>query len=303
VKKQLNGLIRLTRYQEYVNFVIFTTLLGAAVAHGYLGWKLVGILAANYLVVAFAFMINDVEDAPDDALDPAKAKRNPVSAADLSPRAGRVASFGVALVAAMVYALLGFWPFVTGLSCLVIAYMYSWRRVRLKSRPFVDLVSHGLMLAGLQYLAACFTFEPVPSSSWVFPFLFVVAISMYGELFNELRDLSGDREAGITHTANLVGQRATYWLMIGLLLTGIVSALVSIFILHLIPLWIFPLWVILAALLMLPNLVRLRQHPTLIARQASFHRPAEMAGAFSLLFLFILPRAAQFFSFPFFKVF
>ena len=101
MKRQLAGLIRLTRYKEYPFFVIITSLLGAAAAHGFLGWKLIGVLTANLLAVAFAFMINDVEDAPDDALDLAKVKRNPVSATDLSARTGLLASFGVAIAAGL----------------------------------------------------------------------------------------------------------------------------------------------------------------------------------------------------------
>jgi hypothetical protein len=48
------------------------------------------------------------------------------------------------------------------------------------------------MLAGLQFLTAYFTFEPSPPERWIPPFLFIVCISLYGELFNELRDLEED---------------------------------------------------------------------------------------------------------------
>jgi 4-hydroxybenzoate polyprenyltransferase len=296
----MNGLLRLTRYKEYPFFVIITSLLGAAAANGFLGWKLIGVLTANLLAVAFAFMINDVEDAPDDALDPAKVNRNPVSASDLSARTGLLASFGVAIAAGLMYAALGIWPLVMGLSCLAIAYLYSWRRIRLKSKPVVDLISHGLMLAGLQYLSAYFSFEPSPFSRWVYPFVFVVGISLYGELINELRDLKGDREAGITHTANLIGQRAAFWLMIGLLSIGIGSGVVTIFIIHLIPLWTLLVWGVLALFLVIPKLVRLRQHTSQIAMQESFHKPIEIAAAFALLLQFIVPWAAVFFSLPYF---
>ncbi len=296
MKKRMNGLIRLTRYNEYPFFVIITSLLGAAAAHGVLGWRLLGVLAANILAVAFAFMINDVEDAPDDALNPTKVKRNPVSAADLSARAGRLASFCVAISAGLLFAFLGIWPLITGLSCLVIAYLYSWRWVRLKSRPFADLVSHGLMLAGLQFLSAYFTFKPAPYSRWVFPFLFVVGISLYGELFNELRDLQGDREAGILHTANLIGQRAAYWLMLALLLTGISSGVITIFFIHLVPIWILLVWVAFAVILVLPKLLRLRQHSSKVALQESFHKPIEIAAAFALLLQFVIPWAASYFA-------
>jgi hypothetical protein len=46
VKRRMNSLIRLTRYNEYPFFVIVTSLLGAAAGHGSLCWRLLGVLAA-----------------------------------------------------------------------------------------------------------------------------------------------------------------------------------------------------------------------------------------------------------------
>jgi 4-hydroxybenzoate polyprenyltransferase len=70
VKIRIKALICLARYKEYFFFVIITTFLGASAANGAFGWPLLLVLLANWLAVAFAFMINDVEDAPDDALNP-----------------------------------------------------------------------------------------------------------------------------------------------------------------------------------------------------------------------------------------
>ena len=73
---QIRGLIQLTRWQEYVPFVVPLTLLGGLLAarpNGIdLDWRLVAVTLANILAVAYAFMINDIEDAPDDARDPAR---------------------------------------------------------------------------------------------------------------------------------------------------------------------------------------------------------------------------------------
>src|SRR4030095_8491818 len=99
--KNLCGIWRLTRFNEYVAFVAITTLLGAAANHGSLGWPLLGVLAANWLAVGFSFMIKGVEDAPDDARDPSKAQRNPISSGILSARTGRMWSYGVAVLAAI----------------------------------------------------------------------------------------------------------------------------------------------------------------------------------------------------------
>ena len=66
IKKRIDGTIRLSRYREFLWFVMITTLLGAVSSGGVLGIRLIAVLVANWLAVAFMFMINDVEDAPDD---------------------------------------------------------------------------------------------------------------------------------------------------------------------------------------------------------------------------------------------
>jgi len=287
--KRLDGLVRLARYKEFVSFVVITTLLGAAVASGTFGWRLIVVLVANWLAVGFAFMINDVEDAPDDALNPAKVKRNPVSAGDLSPRLGRAASFGVAVLAAALYALLGAWPFVVGATCLIIGYVYSWRRIRLKSIPIADLISHGLMLAGLQFLAAYFTFGPGPAWRWIFPLTFLVAISLYGQLFNELRDFEGDVQAGVTHTASLVGRQVAHILMMTLFSIGVVSAAITIFIVRLIPFWVLLVAAALAAILLIRPLFKLRRHHSALELQAPLQKPLEYATAIAFAIWFVGP--------------
>jgi 4-hydroxybenzoate polyprenyltransferase len=281
--------LRLTRYQEYLWFVIITTCLGAAAAHSTFGWRLVGVLVANWLAVGFAFMINDVEDAPDDALNPAKVKRNPVSCGDLSVRSGRVASFVTAVVSAVLYAWLGLWPLVVGVTCLILGYVYSWRCIRLKSIPVADLISHGLMLAGLQFLAAYFTFGTGPAWHWMFPLTSVVAISLYGQLFNELRDFEGDVKVGVTHTASLLGQRVAHILMITLLVIGVGSGAVAIFVLGLIPTWVVFIASVLAAILLLRPLFKLSRHHSAVELQQPLQKPLEIGAAIACAIWFFGP--------------
>ncbi|NJO84468.1 MAG: hypothetical protein HC828_17980, partial [Blastochloris sp.] len=77
LREQVHGLIQLTRWKEYVPFVIPLTILGALLASRpydtALDWRLAVVTLANILAVAYAFMINDIEDAPDDARDPDRA--------------------------------------------------------------------------------------------------------------------------------------------------------------------------------------------------------------------------------------
>lgn len=215
--------------------VVFTTCLGVAAAGGGFGWKMVLVLFANWLAVGFAFMFNDAEDAPDDALTPEKASRNPVTNGSLSVLEGHIASYAVAGLAVLAYLPLGWIPTVCGIFCMVFGHLYSWRRVRLKAVPLLDVLSHGLMLAGLQMLAAFYTFSNELNTALIGPFISMVCASFYGQLFNEMRDLEGDRLAGVHHTASLLGPKVTQWLMNVLLSSSILAGLYTLFFSGLVP--------------------------------------------------------------------
>ncbi|MCS6773144.1 MAG: prenyltransferase [Anaerolineae bacterium] len=235
-RRLTRGLIQLTRYREYVLFVVVITLFGAKLGGGTPDLKLIGVTLANLLVVAFAFMYNDVVDAPDDALDARKAVRNPISAGLISERTGLIACAIVALLVLSLYALLGGMALLMGTLALALGFLYSWRASRLKAVPIADLISHSLSLAGLQFLAAYFAYGQGQPYGWMFV-LVVGLISVYGQLSNELRDLSVDRKAGIRHTAHWLGPRWTKCLMV-LSLVAAASVLGAMLWLGTIPLWL-----------------------------------------------------------------
>ena len=287
--KTLKGLAKLTRFDEYVYFVIITTLLGVAAARGHFDWRMLVLIPANWLAVGFAFMINDVEDAPDDALSQKKADRNPISAGLITPKTARVASFLTGLLAAALFAVLGLWPFIFGLITLVLGYLYSYRGVRLKTMALLDILSHCLMLAGLQFLCAYFTYATRLERNWFWPFIFVMAISIYGELYNEIRDIEGDRQANLQHTAIILGERAAHILMTIVLVIGIFAGAVSLILIELIPLWVFFLMAVLAALFILPKALRIRRNDSSMAIQGSLQKPLERAAALALFLQYFLP--------------
>ena len=284
IKRKINGSIRLTRFKEYLAFVVITTFIGSiSASNGSFGWKLIAVLTANWLAVAFAFMINDVEDAEDDALTPHKCKRNPVSAQDLSATTARWMSFGVALVSALIFSTLGTTTFLLGMVTLLISFLYSWKSVRLKNIAIVDFFIHGFMLSGLQFLTAYFTFEPAPFVHWIFPFLFVFGISCYGEMFNEMRDLDGDLKAGLKHTAAVFGPTVTSRLMGGMMTLALISGILSVFVIHLFDSWVLWLVLALALVFIFPSVMRIGRHKNGITLQESFQKPLEYAAAVALI--------------------
>lgn len=286
LRRPLRGVVQLTRYREYVLFVTVTTLFGAKFGGGEFDLRLLIVWAANMLVVAFAFMYNDVEDAPDDALDVRKAQRNPISAGMLSATTGRLICAVTALVTLGLYALLGGMTFLLGVLSLALAFLYSWRRARLKAVPLADLAVHSLSLAGLQFLCAYFAFDQGKPHSWVF-FLFAVLISVYGELNNELRDLAVDRRAGIRHTAHWLGARGTKLLMMVVL--GAALVMLGLFLwLEMIPLWLVIVPITVSPMLFAEQMWRLLRCRCLPMEQREvMHEPALVTGLLTVLAWFV----------------
>jgi 4-hydroxybenzoate polyprenyltransferase len=231
LRDQFTGLIMLTRWKEYVPFVIPATILGALLAvspnQTDLDWRLIAVTFANILAVAYAFMINDIEDAPDDARDPARAARNPITSGKLGLRVGYAACRVIAAVTLIFYALGGLEVFIIGVATLLLSHLYSWRRVRLKAWPVTDILSHSLMLSGLLLLAGYFIYHNQPGIVW-----FIAAgaslISAYGQLYNQLRDYDMDKAAGLKNTAILIGERNTRRAMYLAIVLAVICFIVAV---------------------------------------------------------------------------
>lgn len=248
-RDQLQGLIQLTRWKEYVPFVVPLTLTGALMAarpNGILlDWRLLAVMLANILVVAYAFMINDIEDAPDDARDPARAARNPISTGRIPAKIGYSACRFVALVTLALYAFGGVGVLAIGIATLLLSHLYSWRPVRLKAWPVTDVLSHSLMLSGLLLLAGYFIYHDSPGIVW-FVAAAVTLVSVYGQLYNQLRDYDMDKAAGLNNTAIILGEANTRRVMY---LTIVMAA---ICLLTAIAQGVFPIWLGLVALVSVP---------------------------------------------------
>jgi 4-hydroxybenzoate polyprenyltransferase len=238
---KLRGVIRLTRWKEYVPFVVPVTAFGSILAvqaqpNAALNWRLVTVILANILVVAYAFMINDIEDAPDDAREAARAARNPVACGELTIREGWIASGIVAVLTMLLYAVSGPTVFWIGLLTLVISHLYSWKPVRLKAWPITDFVSHSLMLSGLLFLSGYFAYDNSPGGAWLVA-LAVTLVSCYGQIYNQLRDYDMDKAAGLHNTAILLGKKNAQRLMY-VFIGGALVCLGLSLVMRIIPLWV-----------------------------------------------------------------
>lgn len=239
VQKQFKGLVQLSRWQEHVPFVVPLTLIGALLATQAAGTqldlRLAAVIIANILAVTYAFMINDIEDAPDDALDPERAKRNPITNGLLNRRTGYNACLVTALITLALYAVAGVWPMVIGGITLLLSHLYSWKPVRLKAYPVTDIVSHSLMLSGLLLLAGYFIYHSAPGDVWLVA-AGATFFSVYGQLYNQVRDYDMDVAAGLKNTTILLGKANTMraiYATIGLALSCFILAVLR---------GVFPMW-------------------------------------------------------------
>ncbi len=206
------ALLRLTRWREHVPFTIPLTIVGgllaAEPAAATVDWRLLAIAAGNALAMSFAFMLNDIEDAPDDALEPAKKAHNVISSGLLSRREGQVATAIVCILAFALFATAGAFTLLLGALMLALCYLYSAHPFRFKARPLTDVVSHALMLSGLIIAIGYFAYDREPGAVW----LVIAAASLfsaYGQFYNQVADFEVDQQAGLKNTAGFLGKSLT----------------------------------------------------------------------------------------------
>ena len=213
---QFRGLLRLTRWNEHVAFVIPLTLLGSLLAvylnKVSLDWRLFAIIGANIIAVSCGFMINYIEDAPDDALDPDRAARNPIASGEVTLRTGYRTYYLLTVFALFLYFLSGIIILFISLIMMVLSHLYSWRPVRLKALPVVDILSHSLLLGGFLAISGYLVYSGSPGKAW-----WVIASatfgSVYGQFYNQLRDYNMDKAAGLFNTAIMLGPKNTKRIM------------------------------------------------------------------------------------------
>lgn len=238
------AIVKLTRWREHLPYVLPLSLigsLGAARESGSaIGWSAIAVLLANTFANCLSFMVNDIEDADDDARDPPRAARNVVSNGQLDRHTAWWASLGVGLASLGGYALAarsGPEVLACGVVILALSILYSWRGVRLKARPVVDVLSHALMLGGLLVLAGHLAVAPAGEAWWL-PATTAFLVSAYGQFHNQLRDFDTDRAAGLSNSAIILGTSATAILARACAAVGF-ACVVLMLVLDSIPRWSF----------------------------------------------------------------
>ena len=232
------ALLQLTRWRHHVPFVLPLTLMGALLAVQIEGisldWRLAAVIVANILGMNCAFIINDIEDAPDDARDPNRY-HDVINSGVISPQTAMNAFYVNLALALTLYVIAGSWTLLWGSLGLAFAYMYSARPYRLKARPVVDVITHAMGGGALQVTLGYFAYDRSPGLAWTV----IIAMffgSVYGQFYNQLDDYEADRRAGLRNTTQLIGRNAASALMYAAV--GLAAALLLLAIVR----GVFPPW-------------------------------------------------------------
>lgn len=199
--EKLSTLVKLTRYKEYYGADLLVTSFGIYFVQPVEYYQILFIIIANFLSTAFAFMINDIEDADDDYKDSKRKKRNPISNGNLSRNEAYIGTLAVAVTSLFIYSSLNPLVFLFGATKIVLSLLYSWRKVRLKSMPVIDIVSQSLF-GLLSYLSALALY---PSRVSFFDIVLIggaIGLSAaLGDIRAEIRDFKADQKSGLNNTA------------------------------------------------------------------------------------------------------
>lgn len=230
-QQKIVAAIRLSRWREHVPFTVPLSLVGSLLAIEATGADVDGrafaVMVANIFSMSFAFVINDIADAPDDALIPRKKRRNVISNGVMSSREGWFLATLTAACALLLFALSGVWALAIGGLTLVLCFLYSAHPFRLKARPLSDVLSHALMLSGLLMMTGYFAYHTDPQVAWLVIFA-AILFSAYGQFYNQIDDYDVDKTAGLQNTVVLLGKSATRLLSFASLLGALLCMAASI---------------------------------------------------------------------------
>ncbi|MCW4048993.1 MAG: UbiA prenyltransferase family protein [Candidatus Bathyarchaeota archaeon] len=196
----VRNLVKLTRVNEYILVLLVTFPIVYMISPRDVFSPITFLIfVANLFLTAFGYAINDVEDADDDYHDPEKRERNPVSSNKLTKTQSYLFCFLLLFVGLALLYTINTMVFLLGIVNAFVGFIYSWKPIRLKSKPILDLVSHVIFLGVMQFLIIYLSFRQL--DLFIVPFLMIIVpFSMMNEMFGEVLDYEVDKKTKITNT-------------------------------------------------------------------------------------------------------
>lgn len=204
MKINLKAYFNLLRVKEWRGFFLIA-LFGFFVAKGFLFplKEIILFFAMILLLLAFGFSINDCFDTKEDKYK--EEIKNPIVRKEMSFKESFLLALLSGVLGLTLSVILGFKVFLLCLAAVLTCFFYSAPPFRLKSRPVVDLISHGLFAGAFIFLLPLVAFQEKLSLIYYLMAFSVFYLSVTLELRNHLEDYKTDKEAGLKTTVCVLG--------------------------------------------------------------------------------------------------
>jgi 4-hydroxybenzoate polyprenyltransferase len=206
MEKNLKNYLRLFRIKDWRGY-FFMAVFGFLISRGFL-FPLKDIIIFYFLVLlflAFGFSINDRFDLKEDKYK--KNRVNLVANKEISLKSSLILAISPGTLALILSFFFGFKIFLFSFAGIAIAFSYSAPPLRFKSRPLIDLISHGLFAGVFWFFLPLLVFK---QSLNLFHYLIAFSIfylSIILELRNHLEDYEADKKANLRTSVCVFGKK------------------------------------------------------------------------------------------------
>jgi len=159
--------------------------------------------ALVFLFLGFSFSINNCFDNKEDLLN--TKNTNPVAAEEIEQKEGIKFSLVLAFLGMLLSLLRGLNVFYFFSILIFLSLSYSPPPFRLKSRPLLDLISHGLFFGSLLFLFPSVFFSENLEFLHILVAISIFYFSLILELRNHIEDYESDKKAGLKTTVCMFG--------------------------------------------------------------------------------------------------
>ena len=213
----VKGIYKFSRLSGTLGISVSYTLLGVLVAiaenHTLNSGKIALLFIANEIAVISTFMINDIEDADEDREDIKKRVRNPVSSGLIKPKEGYIITWTTIMLAAILYWFINNTVLLIGVSIIIVGYIYSWKRIRLKIKPPLDIISH-LYFLGIAITITVYASVGINSINSALMLVIIALTSINIEINNGIRDYQLDIDTNVKTSVGVLGLKKANYLRI-----------------------------------------------------------------------------------------
>lgn len=204
--KNLRAYFRLLRIKDWRAYFFMATF-GFIVSKGFLFpikdiflfWLIV------FLFLTFGFSVNDCFDIKEDRYH--KNKENPLVRKEISFKKGLSFSILIGILGLILSNFFGLKVFLFCLVAALIGFFYSAPPLRLKSKPFLDLISHGLFAGAFIFILPLMIFKKELNLIYYLTTFSIFYFSLILELRNHLEDFEIDKKANLKTTVCILGYK------------------------------------------------------------------------------------------------